>query len=91
MTRALEEMHPERLYTLQELVEISGLSYDFWDVQCRTVRLAYLQPAGPRGTRFVPESAYRQWVDGCWGNPAGAEPTPVLGPAAADTEFTFPP
>lgn len=84
-------MHPERLYTLRQLARISGLSYGFWDVQCRTNRLAHLQPAGPGGTRFVPESAYRGWVEDCWADSGGFEPASVLWSPGRDTEFTFSP
>lgn len=82
---------PERLYTLRQLVRISGLSYDFWDQQCRTHRLAYLQPAGPGGTRFVPESAYRRWVDACRASTGGPEEGSTLWSPGRDTDFTFKP
>ena len=51
-----------RTFTLKELAAVSGRSYSFWDRQCRTGAIRYLQPGGPKGTRLITEAAYLDWL-----------------------------
>jgi hypothetical protein len=55
-----EPIGPERLYSLPELAAITGRSYEFWDEECRSDKLSYLQ-RGRGGKRFVPASSYDSW------------------------------
>jgi hypothetical protein len=66
-------MAPGRLYTLPQLVKITGRPYDFWDSEAKSGRLQVLQPTGPNGTRYVAESAYDAWFEASL---LGARPEP---------------
>lgn len=55
---------PEPLYTLRELEDITFRPISFWDEECRTKRITFIQPAGPKGTRLIPASAYSDWCTG---------------------------
>jgi hypothetical protein len=55
-------MTPQRLYTIPQLAEMTGQSYEYWDEECRSGRLEFLQPR-PGAKRLVAESHFTAWFD----------------------------
>jgi len=74
-------MSPEAIYSLPELARLTGRSYEFWDEECSSGRLEYLQPRGRGTKRLVEASAYARWREASLGQPVAPSVTEVFGRA----------
>lgn len=71
-------MPPEPTYSLPELARLTGRSYEFWNEECSSRRLDYLQPRGRRTMRLVELSAYESWRERAAGAPPAVSQKEVL-------------